>query len=64
MTPTGADRWRSYLFDYGREVVGCTALAVTGAMGGEVIDTLVDNHADIAADGDADRAEGHEKIRR
>jgi hypothetical protein len=37
---------------------------VARRMGGEVIDTLVDNHADMAADGDADRAEGHEKIRR
>ena len=37
---------------------------VARRMGGEVIDTLVDNHADIAADGDADRAEGDEKIRR
>ena len=33
-------------------------------VGGEVIDTLVDNHADMTGDGDADRAEGDEKIRR
>ena len=54
----GADGRPHALSDQG------VAAKLARRVGGEVIDTLVDNHADMAADGDADRAEGHEKIRR
>jgi alpha-L-rhamnosidase len=38
--PAGRDRFRSYCIDFGREVVGSLRLAVSGAAGGEVIDSL------------------------
>ncbi len=37
---TGADRFRSYLIDFGRVVVGNLSFRVAGAEGGEIIDTL------------------------
>ncbi|MCW8131433.1 MAG: alpha-L-rhamnosidase N-terminal domain-containing protein [Planctomycetota bacterium] len=37
---TGAGRFRSYLLDFGRTVVGCLTLEVSGARGGEIVDSL------------------------
>lgn len=38
--PTGEDKFRSYLIDVGRPVVGSFSLAVGGATGGETIDII------------------------
>ena len=38
--PTGENRFRSYLIDFGHTVVGSLTLKVTGCKGGEIIDTL------------------------
>ncbi|MBI3832112.1 MAG: alpha-L-rhamnosidase N-terminal domain-containing protein [Planctomycetes bacterium] len=38
--PTGTGRFRSYLLDFGRTVVGCLTLDVEGARGGEIVDSL------------------------
>lgn len=39
VTPTGKGRFRSYLFDFGKTVVGNFTFAIDGARGGEIIDT-------------------------
>jgi alpha-L-rhamnosidase len=38
--PAGTGHFRSLLFDFGRVTVGCLNLRITGARGGEIIDTL------------------------
>ena len=38
--PTGANKFRSYLLDFGHTVVGSLCLRVTGGKGGEIVDTL------------------------
>ena len=38
--PTGKSRFRSYLIDFGRTVVGTLGLQIRGAKSGEIIDTL------------------------
>ncbi len=40
VAPTGPGRYRSYLIDFGRTVVGCLSIGVAGGAGGEIIDTL------------------------
>ncbi len=39
VSPAGQGRFRSYLFDFGRTVVGNVILEIDGASGGEIIDT-------------------------
>ena len=41
VSPAGKDHFHRYLFDFGRTVVGCPELHVTGATGGEICDVLV-----------------------
>ena len=38
--PTGKGRFRSFLIDYGRTVVGCVGFDISGTRGGEILDTL------------------------
>jgi len=38
--PTGENRFRSHLIDFGKTVVGNLTLAIRGCAGGEIIDTL------------------------
>ena len=38
--PTGIGQFRSYLIDLGKTSVGCLGFTITGAAGGEILDTL------------------------
>jgi alpha-L-rhamnosidase len=46
--PAGKGRFKSFLFDFGRTVVGCPQLHVLGAQGGEICDVLVYETIDAA----------------
>lgn len=48
IAPAGKGKFRSYLFDFGRTVVGCPQLHVQGAVGGEICDVLVYETIDAA----------------
>ena len=40
VAPTGKNGFRSYLLDFGRQVVGSAGFEIEGAAGGEIVDTL------------------------
>jgi hypothetical protein len=49
VSPTGKGKFRSYLFDFGKTVVGNLSFAVEGAQGGEIIDTYCTETIDQAS---------------
>lgn len=48
ITPLAKNQFSSYLIDFGKTVVGCPAITVSGCAGGETIDTL---HFETISDG-------------
>jgi len=48
ITSTGKGKFRSYLFDFGKTVVGNLTFEINGARGGEIIDTYHTETVDLA----------------